>query len=189
MKIWRRIFGVISVVLVIIILRGPLYRLTVSYSPIGQRTDYKITNDELREYIKENQTDRDSADIKEIIKASLALTSKTLNFAFSNVDSNPNRLMNLKSANCIGYAAFFSVVCNYQLEEYNLTEQWAVIPEVGELSVFGVNIHHYIDSRFFKDHDFVVIENKVTQETYAVDPSMYDYLYIDFVTLKNEIKK
>ena len=35
---------------------------------------------------------------------------------------------------------------------------------------------------FFKDHDFVTIENKETGEIFAVDPSVNDYLFIDFVT-------
>lgn len=189
MKVLKRIFLVITVVLVIIVLRGPLFRFSVSYLPTGQRAGYEISNDKLRQYIRQNQLDKDSADIQEIIKTSLALTSNTLDFTFSKKDENPNRLIDSKLANCIGYAAFFSAVCNYQLKEYDLSEEWGAIRKVGQLSVFGMNIHHFIEDPFFKDHDFVVIQNKVTDESYAVDPSMYDYLYIDFITLKDDIKK
>jgi len=184
MKILRRIFLVIAVVLIIIVLRGPLYRFTVSYSSIGQRAGYEIANDKLWQYLRENNVEKDSADIKEVIETSLTLTSNRLDFVFSKNNSNPNLLIDSKFANCVGYAAFFSTVCNYQLEKYNLSEEWVAIHKIGQLYVFGVNIQHYIDHYFFKDHDFVVIENKKTKEAYAVDPSMYDYLYIDFITLK-----
>ena len=185
MKWLKRIFLILPVLLILcIILRGTLYRYGVAYKTTGQRAGYEITNDELKEYIKENRIKKESTDVEDIIKASLALTSRTLYFSFSGVDNNPNRLMHSKTANCIGYAAFFSLVCNYHLEEYNLSEEWIAIPKVGQLSAFGVNIHNYIDNKFFKDHDFVIIENKVTKEAYAVDPSMYDYLYIEYVTLK-----
>ena len=36
-------------------------------------------------------------------------------------------------------------------------------------------------STFFKDHDFVTIENKVTGEVFAVDPTLYDYSGIKLV--------
>ena len=37
-------------------------------------------------------------------------------------------------------------------------------------------------SKLFKDHDFVTIENKITEEIVAVDPTVNDYLRIEFVT-------
>ena len=166
-------------------MRGIFYRNIVVYESIGQRMNYEITNDKLIQYIKENCPEQDSSDIKEIIKTSLSLTSKTLNFTFLKNDCNPNQLIDSQTANCVGYAAFFSTVCNYQLKRYNLSKEWTAQPEIGQLYVFGTNIHHYFNSSFFKDHDFVIIKNKKTKETYAVDPSVYDYLFINFVTSKD----
>jgi hypothetical protein len=123
MKILKRIFLVILFLLTIsIILRETLYQNIVTYKIIGQRTNYEITNVKLIKYIKENSAGKDSADIKEIIKTSLSLTSKALNFSFSKNESNPNKLIDLQTANCIGYTAFFSTVCNYQLKKHNLSE-------------------------------------------------------------------
>ncbi|MCL1937122.1 MAG: hypothetical protein FWF52_01840 [Candidatus Azobacteroides sp.] len=186
MKTLKRTFLIILILLTIgILLRGTLYRNIVAYESIGQRMNYEITNDKLTQYIKENCREKDNADIKEIIKTGLSLTSKILNFTFSKNDCNPNKLIDLQTANCVGYAAFFSTVCNYQLKRHNLSEEWIAQPEIGQIYVFGVNIHRYFNFLFFKDHDFVIIKNKKTKETYAVDPSIYDYLYISFVTLKN----
>lgn len=186
MKILKRIFLTILILLAIsIVLRGTLYRHIVTYESIGQRTNYEIKKDQLAQYINENCIEKDSVSIEEIIKTSLSLTSKTLNFTTSKNDCDPNQLINSRSANCMGYAAFFSTVCNYQLKKHHLAGQWTAQPVIGQLYVFGTNIHHYFSSPFFKDHDFVIIKNKATREIYSVDPSIHDYLYIDFITLKN----
>jgi len=185
MKILKRIFfAILAILIICIVFRGTLYRYIVSYKSIGQRTNYTITNDKLTRYIEEHCIEKDSVSIEEIIKNSLSLTSKTLNFTFSKSDQNPNRLIDAKTANCIGYSAFFTVVCNYQLKKYNLSDQWIASSEIGQLFVFCVNIHNYFDSSFFKDHDFVIIKNKITDKIFAVDPSINDYLYIDYITFK-----
>lgn len=158
----------------------------MNYQSIGQRTGYVISNKKLSQYIDGNCIVKDSTDIREIIKTSLSLTSKLLEFTFSANDKDPNKLIDSKAANCIGYAAFFSTVCNYQLQKYNLSEQWTVSHVIGELFVFGTNVHTYFNTPFFKDHDFVIIENTTTKEIFAVDPTVNDYLFIDFVALKND---
>jgi len=142
-----------------------------------------VTNDNLARYIEENNKGK-SGDVKDIIKSSLSLTSKQLKFTFSKNNNDPNLLIDSKSANCIGYAAFFSAVCNYQLKKNQLSDQWTARPQVARIYFLGMNIHRYFDTPFFKDHDFVIVENKNTGETFAVDPSVHDYLRIGFVTTK-----
>lgn len=83
-----------------------------------------------------------------------------------------------RQANCVGYTTFFATTCNYLLEKNNLSDIWIAKPQVGQLYLLGVNIHNYFNSAFFKDHDFVTIENKKTGEIYAVDPTISDYLRI-----------
>lgn len=186
MKRLKRIFFTILILLSIGIgLRGTLYRYIVTYKSIGQRANYEVSNEHLILYIEERIAEKDSSNIEDVIKTSLVLTSKMLNFTFSKNEIDPNKLIDTKTANCIGYAAFFSSICNYQLKKYNLSGQWVASSEIGQLFVFGTNIHNYFDSPFFKDHDFVIIKNKTTNEAFAVDPSINDYLYIDFVTFKN----
>jgi hypothetical protein len=68
------------------------------------------------------------------------------------------------------------------LKRYNLADRWTAKPQIGQLYFLGTNIHKYFNSAFFKDHDFVTIENKKTGEILAVDPTVNDYLHIDFIT-------
>jgi len=189
MKILKRIlFTILTVLMVCILLRGILYRHIVTYKSIGQRTSYTATSNNLIQYIEENSVKRDNLSVESIIKESLSLTAKTLNFSFSESSRDPNSLIDSKKANCTGYAAFFFAVCNYQLKKYNLSEQWVVSSEIGQLYVFGTNIHNYFDSSFFKDHDFVIVRNKTTKDFFAVDPSVNDYLHIDYVTFEDKLK-
>ncbi|WGU67484.1 hypothetical protein QIU19_07690 [Capnocytophaga canimorsus] len=78
----------------------------------------------------------------------------------------------------MGYAQFFALVCNYMLKKNNLHKEWVAKVYIGKLKFLGNDIHQYFQSSFFKDHDFVVVENVRTQEIYAVDPTLYDYFVI-----------
>ncbi|MBK8847678.1 MAG: hypothetical protein IPO27_14490 [Bacteroidetes bacterium] len=91
-------------------------------------------------------------------------------------------LIDSKAANCIGYASFFVTTCNHLLKENNLDNSWKATSHIGHIYFLGKNIHVYFDLPLFKDHDFVTIENKTTGEIFAVDPTINDYLFIDFIT-------
>lgn len=55
--------------------------------------------------------------IKQIIEAGLSLTSRQLNFTADKNQNDPNKLISLKTAHCIGYASFFATSCNNLLEK------------------------------------------------------------------------
>jgi hypothetical protein len=162
--------------------RGSIYRSLVTYKSIGQRTAYSALNADLIDYIEKNERGEDIADIEEVIKSALSKTSKKLNYTTSKNDNDPNKLIDLKTAHCVGYAAFYATTCNHLLKKNDLDQEWVARPQVGQLYFLGENIHHYFDSPFFKDHDFVTIENKITSEVFAADPTVNDYLFIDYIT-------
>ncbi|MDI1234549.1 MAG: hypothetical protein PSX81_09730 [bacterium] len=154
----------------------------MTYKSVGLRTNYLATDEKLTDYIDENIDKQTDPDIKKIIKLGLSVTSIQLNFTANKNDIDPNKLISSKTAHCVGYASFFATTCNYLLDKYNLAETWTAKPQVGHLYFLGTNVHKYVKSSFFKDHDFVTIENKTTGEIYAVDPTVNDYLCIDFIT-------
>jgi hypothetical protein len=95
---------------------------------------------------------------------------------------DPNKLIFTRTAHCVGYATFFATTCNQLLSEYGVADEWIAKPHAGQLYFLGANVHQYVNSSFFKDHDFVTIENKKTGRIFVVDPTINDYLFIDFVT-------
>ncbi len=183
MKIIKRIFLTILIITTVgLLFRGSIYRFLVTYKSIGLRTNYSATDKKLIEYIDGGIDKQNVSEIEKIIKVALSLTSKQLNFSADKNDSDPQKLINSKTAHCVGYASFFATTCNYLFKKHSISDSWTAQPQIGQLYLLGTNIHKYFTSSFFKDHDFVTIENKTTGEIYAVDPTVNDYLRIDFIT-------
>jgi len=166
--------------------RGLLYRQLITYKSIGLRTNYNATDEKLTNYIDTYIVEQTNHDIEKIIKLGLSITSKRLNFTVDKNDNDPNKLIISKTTHCVGYASFFATTCNYLLKKCGLTDEWTAKPQIGQIYFLKINIHKYFNSSFFKDHDFVIIENKKTGNTFAVDPTLSDYLYIDFINFQND---
>ena len=183
MKTIKRIFLTFLVLASIgILFRGWFCRHLVVYKSVGLRKNYSAVDKELLDCIDVGSTELNGPNILQIIKLGLSITSEQLNYSIGKSDVDPNKLFSSKKAHCVGYASFFASTCNYLLEKNNLAQTWTAKPHVGHLYMFGSNIHQYFNSSFFKDHDFVTIENKITGELFAVDPTVNDYLYIDFIS-------
>jgi hypothetical protein len=183
MKSIRRIFLTFLVLVSIgILFRGWFYRHLVVYKSVGLRENYFARDKKLLDCLDARSTELKDPNISQIIKLGLSITSEELNYSMYRSDIDPNKLVHSKTAHCVGYASFFASTCNYLLKKNNLAATWTAKPHVGHLYVFGSNIHQYFNSSFFKDHDFVTIENKITGELFAVDPTVNDYLCIDFIS-------
>jgi hypothetical protein len=167
-----------------VLFRGWFYRHLLTYRSVGQRPTYLTTDNKLRAYLDMNVRDNEHLDIKSIIKTGLSATSRQLNYTASQNDNDPNKLIYSKTAHCVGYASFFATACNYLLQKNNLAGHWIAKPQIGQLFLLGINLNKCVNTPFFKDHDFVTIENKSTGEIFAVDPTVNDYFYIDLVTYR-----
>ena len=165
-----------------VLFRGWFYRHLVTYKSVGLRTSYSATDDKLVDYINANVANKEGPDIEQIIKIGLSITSKQLNFTAGKNDIDPNKLITSRAAHCIGYASFFATTCNYLFDKHHLAGTWTAKPRIGQLYFLGTNVHKFFKTPFFKDHDFVTIENKATGQVFAVDPTVSDYLWVDFVT-------
>jgi hypothetical protein len=185
MKTFKRI--ILSVLLLIVVgflFRGWFYYHFVSYRSIGERNQYSILNKDLTGYIESGIDRYTKPDIHQIVKLSLVLTSSHLNFTASKHHIDPNNLMKSGTAHCVGYANFFTTTCNYLILKNNLAHKWKATSHKGQLYLFDINLHNFLESPFLKDHDFVTIENKISGEVIAVDPSLNDYFHIDYINFK-----
>lgn len=179
--IQRIILAIIMLTIIVFLFRGWLYRHLVRYHSAGVRTNYVATDDQLINYIETSADKQTDLDIAQIIQLGLSITSKQLHFTATQNAIDPNQLVYSKAAHCVGYAAFFATTCNYLLKKYNLGNHWEAKPHIGQLYFLGTNVHQYSNAPFFADHDFVTIKNKTTGEIRAVDPTLSDYLDIDFI--------
>lgn len=163
-----------------ILFRGIIYRFAINYRAIGTRTEIKITNKELIEKINIKSEGR-KVNFKEILEIADEITNEELTFTINKASNNPNELINTKRANCVGYSAMFNSITNHLIRKKELENRIEASHKIGQLDLFGINLHQFFENSFFKDHDFNVIKNKETDEVISIDPSISDYLIIKTV--------
>ncbi|WP_344928382.1 hypothetical protein [Aquimarina addita] len=149
---------------------------------IEERKTFKVLDSKLITYIESSASNKNLFTITSIVDTTNKLTNKKLQFTFSRCDINPNQLIHTQSTNCVGYSHFYASICNFLIEKTEISNHWRAKVYVGELYFFGVNVHAYVDSSFFKNHDIVVLENRITGEKIHIDPTISDYFWIDRVT-------
>ena len=175
-----KIIGILIVLM--ILLRGILYRLAVEYEKIGERPAIEIEDDKLIQVIDSISRDR-KIDLNEIVEISSLITRKNLRFTFdNNADENPNKLIYTRKGNCVGYSMMFNSIADYLIKQNDLEDKYESSHLVGRLRFMGIDIHRLIDDPFFKDHDFNAIVNLDTGERISIDPTVNDYLRISRIS-------
>jgi hypothetical protein len=166
-----------------IVFRGWIFRSLVYYQPVANRPEYPVTEEKLKVMLNSVTEHSKIKEIGDVIRLSQQQTGKLLQFNFSAVENDPNKIILTGKANCIGYAALFSRISNSIITQSALGEEWRASAHIGHLYCMGVNIHQYTQHPYFVDHDFVILQNKKTGELIGVDPSLYDYTLIRTVRI------
>ncbi|MCC6724288.1 MAG: hypothetical protein IT258_07220 [Saprospiraceae bacterium] len=81
----------------------------------------------------------------------------------------------------MGYAAYFSTVCERLIKRAGLVERYRVKHLRAKISFLGFDLHHLTNDPFFKDHDYNMVEDLKTGSKVFVDASTKDVLGIGFV--------
>jgi len=179
----RNIFIVlVALIAMVFFLRGTVYRGTVSYKDDGGRKNYKIKDKSLSAFIENNLPDEQSNDIESIIDISQKITDRALEFSLESKENDPNKTVLLRRANCVGYAAFTAATGNYLIDKYKLSKVWEARPVKGKLFLLGHDMHKKTKNKSFKDHDFVIFKNKITNREICVDPTIYQSCGIKRIT-------
>ncbi|WP_282088765.1 hypothetical protein [Aquimarina algiphila] len=181
---FKKIYTLSSLIVLLFIFKASIYRAIIKYEVVGSRKGYEVKDENLINFIEKELIEDDLIDIESILKKSRVLTNEKLHFTSSKCDIDPNKLITSEYTHCIGYALFFETICNYMIKKNPLLKDWKATTRIGELYFFGINIHNYIESPFFKDHDFVIIENAKTGQKFFIDPTVSDYLSIDTVSIR-----
>jgi len=182
MKPLLKIIGILF--LIFILFKGWIFRQLITYSNIGSRENIEITHSNLLEKIRLKSSD-ESMTIEKIVQISRSITIQELSFSRTQISRNPNDLFNTKKANCIGYAAMFNSIANHLIHSNNLELKYAANHQIGRLELLGFNLHAFFNSPFFRDHDYNEIIDLQKRKTLAIDPSVTDYLGINYVRNRN----
>lgn len=179
MKKWLKIS--IAILLLLVLFRGWVFQILVTYHPISEKKTYSISDKQLTQFIDSQPV---SSNAEKTIQQSLRLTANQLRFTSGKNFTDPNQLFYSKTANCLGYAAFFNTTCEALLKKAKLENRFRVKHLRGKLTLLGFDLHRLTDSPFFRDHDFNVVEDLETGKKIYVDASTYDVLGIGIVSGK-----
>ncbi len=180
---FKRLSRFLILLLLLFTFRTILFNTFFTYQIVDYRNIKIPPNKALKAYIDAND-DSNANDLNSIVDTSVKITSELLSFTFRQSTKNPNKLYEINKANCIGYAVLLETVLSYLIKKYNCSNELEVLHCVAEIHCLGINVHDYIEHSFFKDHDFNVIEFKQTNAQIAIDPSLYDYLWINSVSIR-----
>lgn len=181
-KVLKKALKILGLVICLVLLfKGWIYRCTVTYREIGQRQIILLQDSGTIADIRNLRNDRELS-LEEIVEISLSVTNARLRFTSGKVSSNPNTVVGIGKANCVGYSALFSSIANQLFRKQRSGQSFRARHLVGRLYFFGVDVHPFFSSPFFRDHDFVEIEDVSIGEKIFVDPVVCDYLGIKRVT-------
>ena len=108
-------------------------------------------------------------------------TASSLHFMLKSSSlRDPNRILARGGAHCTMYSVVLSTLYNQLAREmrWNATCRVAI----GQVHLFGVNLHQFASSPFFASHDFCVIRD--VNRVQAVDAVAFDYIGVPGVRLR-----
>jgi len=164
----RGVLGLLLVTMVVVVLRGPLYRMIVHYEVIGERGGAEPIVSRTSALLREDR------DLDDLIDAALDSTADRLHFSTGKVSSNPHVLRNGSPANCIGYAAICASLLQQELSDTGHADDYLVERVIGQLHIGSWNVHGAFKSPFWKDHDIVRITHRESGVMIYIDPTLYD---------------
>lgn len=194
MKKLKKTFQILALLIVLVILfRAWIFRKSISYTPIRERATVLLIDRQICQELESEITiqllskaKNAPLSIAEIIQLAQKKTSEKLSFSRKKSTQNPNILIKEGKTNCIGYAALFNSIAQFILKSQQLEQQYQVKHLVGKLDFWGIDLHQFFNTPFFKDHDYNEIINLETRHKTYVDPIVSDYFGIHQVSSKTD---
>jgi hypothetical protein len=172
---FKIVLSTLLIVLLVLVFRGALYRVLVSYEKCGNRKSYELTSEILRQYLDSIVTDQPVTNVEQIVLLANEITADQLTYTTKNAEENPSKLFPLGATHCVGYSAFYATICNYLLVRYGYEHEWHCYTHYGHIHLMGYNLHNAFGSPFFANHDYNSIRNSKGTDIYFTDPTLYDY--------------
>jgi hypothetical protein len=151
------------------------------YRPLRTRPSQALGSATARADIRAWVQGHPDATADEMIRFSLAYTSRSLSFVFARAATSPDGVLKTGEANCVGYAALFNAVFTQVAAESGLAARYRSEHLVAKITVAGKSVHGLVDSPFFRDHDYNRVTDLRTGKTFYVDPSLNDHAGIVYV--------
>ncbi len=123
-------------------------------------------------------------DLHSAMRSALDTTAVLLRFSTGVVSNDPGDLRHGGPANCVGYTALSASLLLGHLKHAGLDGRYEVDAVIGKLYIGEIDLHGFLSSPFWKDHDVVRVRNKETGEETLLDPTLFDHFGIDRVSAR-----
>ena len=140
MKSFQRLSIVILVFLGLFLFRGSFFRLTVTYTYLGEREEIRISNPEIEtRLVKERELS-----LQEIHHIARSITNESLQFSSQQLSQSPNSVLKSGKANCIGYSALFNSIASYLIEKQGYSNRFQSKHLIGKIEFLGIDLHSFL---------------------------------------------
>jgi len=165
-----------------------LYRTQIFNTLIEYVPEQQVTVEELNNTYWKNEVDRiissnSFVGITELNDRIVEIITSRLQFGKYQESTDPNKLKNGSKAHCVGYSALNASLLTYACEKLN-NEIYKISHVRGKIKFLGIEITSEKYGNFYKDHDFVKIENISTAKHYYSDATIYELFRISRIKLK-----
>lgn len=160
-----------------VLFRGQLFRLFISYEPIGHRDLIALTDNDLVHEISDWSAKNPVATPKELIAFARKQTARQASFVMRATSGRPDDVVASGQANCVGYARLFAATLDLADTKNQLNQEILI----GQLFIFGQSLHGLTNDPFWSDHDYNKVKDVNSGEVYFLDATLYDYSGIKWV--------
>lgn len=169
--------------MIIYIYRTQIFNLLVEYNPEHQIETIKITDSywtaKVDKIIASNAYDG----MPELNDLIVKLIASKLQFGKNQEVKSPNNFRQGSIAHCVGYSALHASLLTYAINKID-SSSYKISHIRGKIKFLGYSLTSNQNGSFYKDHDFVKIENISINKHYYSDAALYEYFKISRINLK-----
>lgn len=165
-----------------------LYRTQIFNSLIEYVPEQQIMVQELNDSYWKSEVDKiissnSFVGITELNDRIIELITRKLQFGKEQSNIDPNKLRDKSVAHCVGYSALNASLLTYACKKLKC-ENYKISHVRGKIKFLGIELTSKKYGNFYKNHDFVKIENKSIAKHYYSDATIYELLKISRIKLK-----
>lgn len=175
----------VVVICFVCLFRGSLFRLLFSYEDCGKKTAEGNLSMALMKHIDSLAQRFNPQGIEEIIELSNEITKDQLSFSIDSREVDPNQLFPSGNTHCVGYARFFSAVCNRLIQVKMASSDYRCEAHCGKIHFLGFDIHQLFNKPNLRDHDFNIVRARAPLQSIGVDASLNEYFQIGTIRLSS----
>ena len=191
-----RMIVALSCIFVPLFMRENFYKESINYK-IQRARGYRPTLDsQLVDIIRLHPEvfDRQVKTIREIIHISLKITAEYLDYnSDPSLKTDPLSIYISGEANSVGFANFFTAVCEYLIATHHASERVKCRSFIAERLKKDKNlndayryIHNQSQSPFLRERDIVAIMDVKTGVNRFVDPTLFEQASIIYINVANK---